>query len=131
MTESLPPRGVEKQTRKEFRLSPADWDMIVRRMRAKGQTNFSKFARELLTTGVISVSYQRTLSDSLERHLSAIGNNINQIARQANTNKMATYEMVNDTFVLLSEVHKAISNLGDSSGGRKDQTDTFNAESSD
>ncbi|MFC5369834.1 MobC family plasmid mobilization relaxosome protein [Arcanobacterium bovis] len=121
MTKSLSPRGVEKQTRKEFRLSPADWDMIARRMRAKGQKNFSKFARELLTTGVISVSYQRTLSDSLERHLSAIGNNINQIARQANTNNMATHEMVNEAYALLTEIHRAVSNLGDNNGSSGDR----------
>ncbi|QQU08083.1 MobC family plasmid mobilization relaxosome protein [Mobiluncus curtisii] len=114
-------------------VSPGEWDMIASRMHAVEQTNFSRFARVLLTNGKVRVSSSRALSEILTRLIAPIGNNINQIARQANTNDIATYAMVEETFRLMSEVQAVIERLEDDKdyGGNEDWPDTLNAESSD
>lgn len=112
-------------------VSPGEWDMIASRMHAVEQTNFSRFARVLLTNGKVRVSSSRALSEILTRLIAPIGNNINQIARQANTNDIATYAMVEETFRLMSEVQAVIERLeDDKDGGNEDWPDTLNAESS-
>ena len=121
-----------RHMRRETYVSPGEWDMIASRMHAVEQTNFSRFARVLLTNGKVRVSTSRALSETVTRQIAPIGNNINQIARQANTNDIATYAMVEETFRLMSEVHAVIKRLEDDKddGGNEDWPDTLNAESS-
>ncbi|WP_407640837.1 plasmid mobilization relaxosome protein MobC [Arcanobacterium ihumii] len=57
-------------------------------MRLCEQRNFSKFAREILTTGIVTVSNSASIADEISRQLGPIGNNINQIARKANTDNL-------------------------------------------
>lgn len=123
-------RNGRSMVRKTY-VSPGEWDMIASRMHAVEQTNFSRFARVLLTNGKVRVSSSRALSEILTRLIAPIGNNINQIARQANTNDIATYAMVEETFRLMSEVQAVIERLeDDKDGGNEDWPDTLNAESS-
>lgn len=120
-----------RHMRRETYVSPGEWDMIASRMHAVEQTNFSRFARVLLTNGKVRVSTSRALSETVTRQIAPIGNNINQIARQANTNDIATYAMVEETFRLMSEVHAVIKRLeDDKDGGNEDWPDTHNAKSS-
>jgi len=92
--------------------------------------NFSKFARQHLTTGVVSVARDRALADELRRQISPIGNNINQIARKANVDDSASMVMIADTFRLLTDVYTLVGQLGEQYGVREDHADQDDAESS-
>lgn len=123
--------GNGRRIRRETYVSPGEWDMIASRMHAVEQTNFSRFARVLLTKGKVRVSTSRALSETLTRLIAPIGNNVNQIARQANTNHMATLAMVEEVFAKLSEIQATVERLEDKdNGGNEDRSDTDNAESS-
>lgn len=121
-----------RRIRRELYVSPGEWERIASRMHAVEQTNFSRFARVLLTNGKVRVSSSRALSESLTRLIAPIGNNINQIARQANTNDLATLMMVEAVYRKLSEVHADIKRLDKDKddGSNENRADTYHAEGS-
>ncbi|XCB29579.1 relaxase/mobilization nuclease domain-containing protein [Arcanobacterium hippocoleae] len=86
------------QVHKSLWMSDADWGVVERRMRSYGQKNFSKFAREVLTNGIVTVAYSRSVADEITRALAPIGNNVNQIARKANTDGFASLAQLNEIF---------------------------------
>ena len=113
-----------RKFRRDVYFSHDELSQIAQRMRTHGQTNFSRFARELLCSGIITTTVTASMAGRIDRHLSAIGNNVNQIARQANTDHVATFEMVSETLALLTEVRSLVRReLGEGSGGSQDQGD--------
>ncbi|MFY9263342.1 MAG: MobC family plasmid mobilization relaxosome protein [Arcanobacterium sp.] len=122
-TSSTP--GQRRKYSRTIRFSGEELSLIAQRMRLVGQTNFSKFARASLLGKPISVSHRVPVPRSLINELSAIGNNINQIARLANTDHVATFEMVAEAVALLKEVRTVIENeLGRAHGSSENGEDT-------
>ena len=84
-------RGGHRVQRRVY-ISPAEWEQVARRMFRAGETNFSRFTRRLLLTGKV-VQHPNVDVAELARQLSAIGNNLNQIAKKANTGNQLTQSM--------------------------------------
>lgn len=107
------------------RFSDQDLSLIAQRMRQVGQTNFSKFVRESLTNSSIKVVHSVEVPRSLMNQVSAIGNNINQIAHQANTLKVADSQMISEALSLVEEIRSLlVRELGESLGNSKTVQDT-------
>lgn len=120
-----------QRIRLETYVLPRERDMIASRMHAAGLTNISQFARELLTAGIVRVSNRRAFAQELSRHIGPIGNNVNQIAKLANTNSIATYQMVEQTLQLLSEVQAVVTSLkGEDNGSGQIDPDTHDTQGS-
>lgn len=119
------------QVHKSLWISDADWGVVERRMRSYGQKNFSKFAREVLTNGIVSVAYSKSIADEINRALAPIGNNVNQIARKANTDGFATLQQLNEIFLLLEELYALVSTFKSSHGSSKNQEDLQNTQDLD
>lgn len=120
-----------RKIQKHLWFSDADWDVVARRMRASEQTNFSKFAREILTTGLISIPQTRSDAEIISAQIARVGNNINQIARQANTNNLATADMVVKALDLLEEIHSIIKSKDRTHGNSESKTNPYDTESRD
>ncbi|ADH93367.1 Bacterial mobilisation protein (MobC) [Arcanobacterium haemolyticum] len=118
------------RSRKRARIvyfSEEELNQIAQRMRSQGLKNFSKFARQTLTSGVIVTSTKSAGAERISREIAAIGNNINQIARKANTENIATYEQVLAAIDLLDEVRKLVqSELGSARGRGENPSDKSN-----
>lgn len=98
----------KRTVRKNVYFSAVEWDRIVRRMRSTNTKNFSQYAREVLTSGRVEVVYRPDTDHALIGQIGRIGNNINQIARWANTESQITEELSIKTLDLLTEVHRLI-----------------------
>ncbi|MDY5584335.1 MAG: MobC family plasmid mobilization relaxosome protein [Arcanobacterium sp.] len=82
-----------------------EWDVLARRMIEYGETNFSRFTRQmLLNNGRFCVSNHDELVEVFRFQFSRIGNNLNQIARKANTEDEASVELLQQCLRLLSEI---------------------------
>jgi uncharacterized protein (DUF1778 family) len=78
---------MQNRTRKEqliVRVTPEEKAFIQKKMEQFGTENFSRYARKILIDGYV---IRLDLSDfqRLSNEVNAIGNNINQIAKVANT----------------------------------------------
>ena len=82
----------DKETRTErinARLTPSEKEQVERIIAEHGVKNLSEFIRSVLLTGeykLISEECENLQADTIY-HLAKIGNNLNQIARLANTRK--------------------------------------------
>nr|WP_185933727.1 MobC family plasmid mobilization relaxosome protein [Actinobaculum suis] len=85
-----------------------EWDRILRRMRSTHCTNFSQFARDALARGRVEVVYRPERDQELIAQIARIGNNINQIARWANTQRGITIELSMEALSLLEEVRRLV-----------------------
>ena len=100
-----------KRSREVFKglwLSDAEWKRVERRMELAEARTFAEYARRALTEGKIVVRRVAFDPAPLRVELSRIGNNINQIARQANTESVATREDVKAARALLGELQGLI-----------------------
>lgn len=129
MSAESEPRRRRKRGRLVY-FSDEEMDLIAQRMRKAGLTNFSEFARELLTTGTINVTKSDTKSESnrdellsdLLREVNAIGVNLNQIARKVNTDSIINEARFDQLLELNSEVRALIKDeLGNQNGRGKDR----------
>jgi len=73
---------MSKSIRKTIRFSEQEFSQIEKNLHGK---SFSNFAREILLNGKIKVSKIQKVDQDLIYHLNRIGNNLNQIARAANS----------------------------------------------
>ncbi|TBW20709.1 MobC family plasmid mobilization relaxosome protein [Arcanobacterium bovis] len=106
-----------------------EWDKVARRLSRVGETNFSRFTRQLLLTGRVVFDDRRARVNEIQRQFSAVGNNINQIAKQANTQNFATFEMVSQALALLEEVQEKINlELESLNGSREVQSRALESE---
>lgn len=107
------------------RFSDQDLSHIAQRMRQVGQTNFSKFVRDSLTNSSIRIVHSVEVPRSLMNQISAIGNNINQIAHHANTLRAVDRQMVFEALELVKEIRSLLEHeLGESLGYRQNPHDT-------
>lgn len=92
---------------KSVAFSAAEWEAVERRM-ALADLRFGALARRSILDGSITV--KRVAFDPVRfgAELGRIGNNINQIARQANTESVATREDVKAARALLGELQALI-----------------------
>lgn len=92
---------------KSVAFSAGEWEAVERRM-ALANLRFGALARRAILDGSITV--KRVAFDPVRfgAELGRIGNNINQIARQANTESVATSEDVKAARALLGELQGLI-----------------------
>ena len=92
---------------KSVAFSAGEWEAVERRM-ALADLRFGALARRSILDGSITV--KRVAFDPVRfgAELGRIGNNINQIARQANTESVATREDVKAARALLGELQALI-----------------------
>lgn len=92
---------------KSVAFSASEWETVERRMALTG-LRFGPFARRAILDTNITV--KRVAFDPVlfGAELARIGNNVNQIARQANTESVATREDVQATRALLREIQALI-----------------------
>lgn len=122
MDTQSPAKKMKRTVQKHIWLGAEEWDVIARRMHATGYKTFSSFARELFCQGKLTMVHTMTIDPELRRQISAIGNNINQIAHKANTDNMATFEQVVASRRLLQEVHYQVAcSLGSRNGSSEDR----------
>ncbi len=77
--------GQRKRSRSvKFRLTPEEYDLLRHRMEQTGIQNCNEYLRRAALTGEIRVINLEGLYDVMIA-LSRIGNNLNQLARNANT----------------------------------------------
>ena len=92
---------------KSVAFSAGEWEAVERRM-TLANLRFGALARRSILDGSITV--KRVAFDPVRfgAELGRIGNNINQIARQANTESVATREDVKAARALLGELQALI-----------------------
>ena len=120
--ETRKPARRKRTIQKHLWFSAVEWEQVARRMRAYGLTSFSRYARELLLNGQITIMEPTTNMSDLRSSIDRIGNNVNQIAKQANTDHMATYQQVVAVRRLLTEVRELVrDDCGSHDGHYQDQ----------
>lgn len=97
-----------RTVQKNLYFSAVEWDRIVRRMRSNNITTFSQYARDVLSTGRVEVVYRPQSDHALIGQIGRVGNNINQIARWANTERHLTGDMALEALDLLREIHRLV-----------------------
>ena len=92
---------------KSVAFSAGEWEAVERRM-TLANLRFGALARRSILDGSITV--KRVAFDPVRfgAELGRIGNNINQIARQVNTDDVVTVEQMRATRELLGQVQRAI-----------------------
>lgn len=103
-----PERHRARSVRKMVAFTDSEWVRVERRMALSGARSFGQFARDALLDGEIRVVKVAFDPASLRVELSRIGNNMNQIARQANVDEVATVEQVKAARELLREIQGLI-----------------------
>lgn len=98
----------ERPIRKMVSFSAVEWARIERRMKAAGARSFDAFAREVLQAARVKVVRLPFDPSEVRYELSRIGNNLNQIARQANTNDEATAADVREARDIMREVQAVL-----------------------
>ena len=94
---------------KALRLTTMDWERIQQRMALAGTTNFSAYARRVLVDGELRVQTVAFDAEVLRAELGRIGNNLNQIARHANTESSLTLSEAVAARRLMQEVQQLLS----------------------
>ncbi|WHU60650.1 MobC family plasmid mobilization relaxosome protein [Trueperella pyogenes] len=97
-----------RTVQKNVYFSAVEWDRILRRMRTNDITNFSQYARDVLSTGRVEVVYRPESDQALLGQIGRVGNNINQIARWANTERHLTGDMALEALDLLREIRRLV-----------------------
>lgn len=97
----------ERPIQKLFWINESENQAIRRKMGEAGIRNFSTFARYMLLTGRVQVINFEELS-KLRQEINRVGVNINQIARQVNTNEEASREELVAVLEKLQEIEELI-----------------------
>jgi hypothetical protein len=97
----------ERSILRRFFVNENEDQAIRRKMGEAGIRNFSTFARYMLLTGRVQVMNFEELS-KLRQEINRIGVNINQIARQVNTNEEASREELIAVLEKLQEIEELI-----------------------
>lgn len=95
---------MKKEIRKTVRFSETEWEQIEKNLEGK---SFSDFTREVLLHGEIKISRVKKMDQDLIYEINRIGNNLNQIAKKANSNELAGIQLLAE----LVEIEKAIKNV--------------------
>lgn len=104
--------GRTRRVRKLLSFNEAEWATVKRRMELAEATSFDAFARRVLLDGEVKVKTTAFDVSQLRVELSRIGNNVNQIARQVNTEDGITYEQMVATRTLLSQIQRLLERQG-------------------
>ncbi|WP_223312924.1 plasmid mobilization protein [Streptococcus sanguinis] len=97
----------ERSILRRFFVNENEDQAIRRKMGEAGIRNFSTFARYMLLTGRVQVINFEELS-KLRQEINRVGVNINQIARQVNTNEEASREELVAVLEQLQEIEELI-----------------------
>ena len=116
---------------KALRLSAADWARIQARMALAGTTNFSAYARRVLVDGELRVQTVAFDAEVLRAELGRIGNNLNQIARHANTESSLTLSEAVAARRLMQEVQQLLSAATRPQNRSEDRTDDSTGDRTD
>ena len=102
--------GRKRKNQKIVFFSDAEVRKIEKRMRENGESGFSAFARRLLTEASknkkVKVEYEAPRE--VLRELGAIGNNINQIARNSNLHDAATRNEIYEAVELIRRLARIL-----------------------
>lgn len=98
----------ERGVRKLVSFSDAEWERISRRMQAADARSFDRFAREVLLEARVKVVQLPFDPSSVRYELSRLGNNLNQIARQVNTQHGASVEEMRAARKIMREVQEVL-----------------------
>lgn len=91
-----------------FRCTESEWETMYARMRTLGYTNFSSYARSVLTQGFVPVVREYVPSRRLIYEINKIGVNINQIARHVNTEKRLEFMEIEALIELMQELQALV-----------------------
>jgi len=94
---------------KTLRVSTNEWARIQQRMELAGRGDFSDYARSVLIHGELRVQTVAFDAEVLRAELGRIGNNLNQIARHANTESSLTLSEAVAARRLMQEVQQLLS----------------------
>ena len=89
---------------KSLWFADAEWQSIRDKMDAAGVSSFSSFARVMLLNGEVRVEHGRRDVARVLAALAPIGNNVNQVARQVNTDKHVHLDQLERLTELMREV---------------------------
>ena len=106
MTSPEPRRA--RPVRKLVSFSDSEWAAVERRMSLAEASSFEQFARRAVLDGEVKVRRIAFDTALIGAELSRIGNNVNQIARLANTESVATMEEMKATRALMREIQALI-----------------------
>lgn len=98
----------ERPVRKAVSFSESEWDRIQSRMELSKDASFDAFARRACLESEVKVVRQSFDPQALRAELARIGNNVNQVARQANIEQEATAEQVQEIRALMREVQRSV-----------------------
>lgn len=87
-----------------FFVNEDEYNLIKARMEFCKITNMSEYATRLLTDGLILIVNDAEVIKDLTREINSIGNNINQIARVANTTNCISAKEVDDLLEMMMTV---------------------------
>lgn len=93
---------------KSVAFSTGEWKQVERRMRLANSRSFGEFARRAMLDSEIVVRRVAFDPKPLGAELARIGNNINQIARNVNTESVTTLEEMKATRALVREIQALI-----------------------
>lgn len=85
-------------------------EIILERMKEANQKDFSSFARKMLINGLIVTPNWEELK-AIHRQLSGMGNNVNQIARIANSTRSIYKSDVDELARQLADTHRMMFDL--------------------
>jgi len=100
----------EKTTGFYFKMSPAEWDMVEKRMEQTGIKNKSAFIRKMCIDGHVFTFDSPTLRE-ISKLLRITSNNANQIARGVNSGYGVPRNDVTEVNQQLTEIRKLFGNL--------------------
>lgn len=98
----------ERPVRKAVSFTGAEWQRVSERMEISRDASFDAFARRACLESEVKVVRQTFDPQALRAELARIGNNVNQVARQANIEQEATAEQVQEIRALMREVQRVV-----------------------
>ena len=98
----------ERPVRKAVSFTDAEWQRVSERMEISRDASFDAFARRACLESEVKVVRQTFDPQALRAELARIGNNVNQVARQANIEQKATAEQVQEVRALMREVQRVV-----------------------
>jgi len=95
----------EKITGFYFKMSPAEWDMVEKRMAQTNITNKSAYLRKMAIDGHVIILDTKTITE-IGRLLRITSNNVNQLAKRVNSGGEAYRVGVAEVNEQLTEIRK-------------------------
>lgn len=96
----LPPPRTRRVRRAYVYFTMAEWGRVQARMRADGQTKFTRWARPQLLGGGVPTKEDRQRQRETLRQLVGVCTNLNQIARHVNTERHANLDQLRAAITL-------------------------------